>query len=98
MLRRTGGDRSDGKEPLMEKRVGVVAILVEDREGAVPRVNELLSLFGGFILGRIGVPYREKGVSVIAIIVDGTTDEIGALTGQLGSTPGVRTKSLLLTR
>ena len=48
------------------KRVGVVAVLVSDRKAAVGRVNELLSEFGGMIVGRLGVPYRERNVGVIA--------------------------------
>ena len=82
----------------MEKRIGVIAILVERRQESVPRVNELLTEFGEIVMGRIGLPYRERGVSIISIIVEGTTDEVGALTGKLGMIEGVRTKSLLLTK
>ena len=82
----------------MQKRIGVVAILVEDRKDAVPKVNEILSDFGNIIIGRIGLPCREKDVSIISIIVEGTTDEVGALTGKLGMLHGVKTKSLLLTK
>ena len=82
----------------MQKRIGVVAILVENRKDAVPKVNEILSDFGNIIIGRIGLPCREKDVSIISIIVEGTTDEVGALTGKLGMLPGVKTKSLLLTK
>ncbi|MCL5981097.1 MAG: iron-only hydrogenase system regulator [Firmicutes bacterium] len=79
----------------MEKRLGVVGIVVEGRENAAGRVNEILSDFGDVIIGRMGVPYREQQVAVIALIVDGTTDEIGALTGRLGAVPGVNVKSAL---
>jgi len=82
----------------MDTRIGVIAILVEERKTAVPKVNELLSEFGETIIGRIGLPYREKGVNIIAIIVEGTTDQLGALSGKLGMVPGVRSKSLLLTK
>ncbi|QZY56013.1 TM1266 family iron-only hydrogenase system putative regulator [Crassaminicella profunda] len=78
----------------MNKRIGVVAIIVEKRE-SVEMVNRLLSEFGEIIVGRMGVPYKEKHVSVISIIVDGTTDEIGALTGKLGRVEGVTVKSAL---
>ncbi len=81
----------------MENRIGVVAIVVEDRKTAVPRVNEILSEFGQTIIGRIGVPYRERDLNIIAIIVEGTTDQLGALSGKLGMVPGVKSKSLLLT-
>jgi putative iron-only hydrogenase system regulator len=56
-------------------------------------VNEILSKFGDMIVGRMGIPYRERGISVIALIVDATTDELGALTGKLGQIPGVKVKS-----
>lgn len=82
----------------MDTRIGVIAILVEERKTAVPKVNELLSEFGETIIGRIGLPYREKGVNIIAIIVEGTTDQLGALSGKLGMVPGVRSRSLLLTK
>ena len=81
----------------MESRIGVVAIVVEDRKAAVPRVNDILSEFGETIIGRIGVPYRERDLNIIAIIVEGTTDQLGALSGKLGMVPGVKSKSLLLT-
>lgn len=82
----------------MNTRIGVIAILVEDREHSVPRVNELLTEFGHLIIGRIGIPYRERGVNIISLTVEGTTDDVGQLTGKLGMVPGVRTKSLLLTK
>ncbi|WZL72118.1 iron-only hydrogenase system regulator [Clostridiaceae bacterium 35-E11] len=78
----------------MNKRIGVIAIIVENRE-SVDMVNKLLSSYGEIIVGRMGVPYKEKHVSVISIIVDGTTDEIGALTGKLGKLEGVTVKSAL---
>ena len=81
----------------MENRLGVVAIVVEDRKTAVPRVNDILSEFGETIIGRIGVPYRERELNIIAIIVEGTTDQLGALSGKLGMVPGVKSKSVLLT-
>jgi len=82
----------------MEKRIGVIAILVEGRGESVRRVNDLLSQYGEIIIGRLGIPYRERGVSVISITVEGTTDEVGALTGKLGMVSGVTTRSLLLTK
>lgn len=78
----------------MDKRIGVIAIIVENKE-SVEAVNKLLSSFGEIIIGRMGVPYKEKNISVISIIVDGTTDDIGALTGKLGRLRGVTVKSAL---
>jgi len=78
-------------------RLGVIGIVVEDREAA-SKVNQYLSDFADIIVGRMGVPYRQRQVSVISIIVDGTTDEIGALTGKLGNLKGVQVKSALASR
>lgn len=76
------------------KRLGVIGIVVEDREAAV-RVNQILHEHANMIVGRMGIPYREKEVSVISLIVDGTTDELGSLTGKLGKVPNVTVKSAL---
>jgi putative iron-only hydrogenase system regulator len=79
----------------MENRLGVVGIVIEEREHTAARVNAILSDYGNCIVGRMGIPYRERGVAVIALIVDGTTDTIGALTGKLGSLPGVKVRAAL---
>ncbi len=78
----------------MEKRIGVIALLITDASN-VPRLNQLLHDYSALILGRLGLPLREKGVNVIALIVEGTTDDIGALTGKAGRLPGIRVKSIL---
>lgn len=78
----------------LEKRIGVVGIVIEDLE-QVPIINDILHQYGNIIVGRLGLPYREKGISIISIVVDGTTDEIGALNGKLGKIPGVNVKSAL---
>ncbi|WP_099188240.1 TM1266 family iron-only hydrogenase system putative regulator [Tepidibacter mesophilus] len=78
----------------MNKRIGVIGILVEDRN-SIESVNKLLSLHAEIVVGRMGIPYKEKNLSVISIIVDGTNDEIGALTGRLGRLQGVSVKSAL---
>lgn len=78
----------------METRIGVVGIVVEDMNSS-PMVNEVLHDFAEMIIGRMGVPYREKGISVISLIVDGTTDQISAMTGKLGKIAGVNVKSAM---
>lgn len=78
-------------------RIGTIAILIEDKN-QVRRINDLLTEYGQVIIGRIGLPYRERGVSIIAVIVEGTGDEVGALSGRLGMLAGVKTKALLLTK
>ncbi|MBU9889376.1 MAG: iron-only hydrogenase system regulator [Candidatus Omnitrophica bacterium] len=79
----------------MDKRVGFVGIIIEDRKKAAHEVNDLLSEYGEIIVARVGLPYRERQCSVITLIVDATTDELGALTGKLGGLEGVSVKSAL---
>ncbi|OFI05861.1 hypothetical protein CLOACE_14790 [Clostridium acetireducens DSM 10703] len=78
----------------MEKRVGVVGIVIEDRESAT-KVNSILHDYSEIIVGRMGIPYREREVSIISLIVDGTSDNISAMTGKLGKVPGVNVKSAM---
>lgn len=78
----------------MDKRIGVIGIVIDDLS-QVNEVNEILHQYSEIIIGRMGVPYREKGVSVISLIVDGTTDNIGALSGKLGKLKGLSVKSAL---
>lgn len=79
------------------RRIGVIGIVIEDREQA-PKINNILSAHSEVIVGRMGIPYRERELSVISLIVDGSTDEIGALTGKLGQISQVQVKSALVTR
>ena len=80
----------------MKSRMGVVGIVIEDRKAMAPRINQILSEYGEIIAGRMGLPYRDKNVSVISLIVDGTTDELGSLTGKLGMLKGVHVCSSLI--
>ncbi|MBT9177401.1 MAG: hypothetical protein DDT20_01734 [Firmicutes bacterium] len=79
----------------MEQRLGVIGLVVKGRENICDALNAALSDYGHMIVGRMGIPYRERGVLVITLIVDGNTDELGALSGKLGSLPGVTTKVAL---
>ncbi|KGI38198.1 CopG family transcriptional regulator [Clostridium tetani] len=78
----------------MNKRVGVVGIVVEDLKSST-RVNEVLHGYSHIIIGRMGVPYKEREISVISLIVDGTSDEISAMTGKIGKISGVTVKSAI---
>ena len=80
----------------MKRCIGVIGIIVENREKVAPRVNAYLSEYGEIIIGRMGVPYEARDINIITIIVDGTTDEIGALTGKLGMLKKVKVKSALV--
>lgn len=76
-----------------EKRIAVVSILVTDRSVS-ERVNALLSEYGDWILGRMGIPYREKQVSVLSVVLDAPVESTNALTGKLGRLGGVSVKAL----
>ncbi|WP_422482049.1 TM1266 family iron-only hydrogenase system putative regulator [Pleomorphochaeta sp. DL1XJH-081] len=79
----------------MDTRLGFIGIIIENREESADGVNHLLSDYGQYIISRTGVPYREKQVSVITLIVDISSDALGALTGKLGAIDGVSVKSNL---
>ncbi|MDE6001764.1 MAG: iron-only hydrogenase system regulator [Clostridia bacterium] len=78
---------------MSEKRLAVISIIVEDREKSA-NINALLSEFGDFVVGRMGIPYREKSVSVMCVIIDAPTEVINTLTGKLGMLHGVTAKTL----
>ena len=80
----------------MDKRMGVVSVIVGNRQQDAGMVNDIISRHGELVIARMGVPCRDRGVSVIALIIEATTNEVGSLTGQLGSLPSVRVKSSLV--
>jgi putative iron-only hydrogenase system regulator len=82
------------KEFLMEKRIGVIAILVTGKS-SVDKINNILSSYSQIIIGRQGIPIQNRKIHIISIIVEGTTDEIGALSGKMGKLTGVEVKSVL---
>ena len=79
----------------MDKRLGFVGIIIEDRKQSAPLVNDVLTAFGESIVARTGIPYESKHCCVITLIVDATTDQVGEMTGRLGRLPGVSVKSAL---
>ena len=83
------------REGIMNKRLGFVGIIIEDRKKASAKINNLLSEYGNIIAARVGVPYKERNCCVITLVVDATTDELGSLTGKLGAVEGVSVKSAL---
>lgn len=78
----------------MEKRIAVIGIIVEDITKA-SEVNAILHEFSQIIVGRMGIPYKEKELSVISIIADGSVDEISAMTGKLGKVSGISVKAAI---
>ena len=79
----------------MSKRIGTVTIIIADRINQSVRVNDILSKHADIIIGRMGLPYSLKKISVICLIVNGSTDQLGSLTGQLCSIEGVQVKSVM---
>ncbi len=77
----------------METRIALIGIVLNSTE-SVDELNHLLSEYGSFIIGRMGIPYREKNLSIISIAMDATADAISALSGKLGMLPGVSTKTI----
>ena len=77
----------------METRVAILAIIVKKPE-AVSRLNELLHQYGQYIIGRMGVPYRARGVNIISAVLDAPQDVISALSGRMGRLEGVSAKTL----
>ena len=80
----------------MKNRICIIGITISNRRESAGQVNQILTDFGEMIIGRMGVPYRERKVSVIVVIVDGSNDQIGALTGKLGQIINVKVKSTIL--
>ena len=76
----------------METRVAIIGIIVE-REEAVEQLNAVLHTYGKYIIGRMGIPYREKGLNVISIAMDAPQDIISALSGKIGRIDGISAKT-----
>ena len=77
----------------MENRVAVIAIIAGSTESS-EQINALLHEYGSFIIGRMGLPYRARGVNIITIALDAPQDTINALSGKLGRIPGVTAKAV----
>ena len=77
----------------METRIALIGIMVEDAEAA-ERINALLHQYNRYIIGRMGLPYRAKGLSIISVVLDAPNEAISALSGKLGMIPGVSTRTL----
>ena len=77
----------------MDNKVSVISIIVKDEESA-GRVNELLHEFRQYIVGRMGIPYRDRGVSIISVVLDAPGNITSTLSGKLGMLQGVSEKTL----
>ena len=78
----------------MEKRIGTITVLLSDKSAAA-QVNEIISAHSGIVLARQGLPFRERPVAVISLIVEGEVDEINSLSGSLGKIANVMTKTVI---
>ncbi len=76
-----------------EKRLAVLSVIVEDRRES-EKLNGFLSEYGEYVVGRMGIPYREKGVSVLSVVLDAPNSVLNALTGKIGQLEGVTAKTL----
>lgn len=77
-----------------ENRVAIISIIVEDRSSA-SQINALLSEYAGYIIGRMGVPYKAKNISVMCVIADAPAEILNTLTGKIGQLKGVSAKTLM---
>lgn len=77
----------------MQTRVAVMAIIIVEKEGAVERLNAVLHEYGEHIIGRMGIPYRKKGINIVSIALDAPQDTISALAGKLGNIEGLSVKT-----
>ena len=77
----------------MEKRVALIGIIVEDSDSTT-QINDILHEYAKDIIARLGVPYRERGVCIISIVIDASQDKISSLAGKLGRIDGVSVKTM----
>ena len=78
---------------MTESRVALIGIIVSTKE-SVDTLNHLLSEYGNYIIGRMGLPYKERNISIISVAMDAPNDVINSLTGKLGMLPGISTKTI----
>ncbi len=76
----------------MENRIAVISVIVEKRE-ASEAINALLHEYGEYIIGRMGIPYRDRGVNIISVVLDAPQDKTATLSGKIGNLPGVSAKT-----
>lgn len=77
----------------METRIALIGIIVENTE-EVESVNQILHEYGKYIVGRMGIPYKEKNVSIISIVIDAENNIISSLSGKLGMLKGINVKTV----
>ncbi|MVX67111.1 TM1266 family iron-only hydrogenase system putative regulator [Clostridium chromiireducens] len=77
----------------METRIALIGIIVEDMN-STDKINSILHEYSQYMVGRMGIPYREKNVGIISVVIDATNDVISSLSGKLGMIPGINVKTM----
>lgn len=77
----------------MDNRVALIGIMVENPD-SIEKMNQLLHEYGSYIIGRMGIPYRERSLSIISIVVNAPMNQISSLSGKLGMLDGISTKTI----
>ena len=77
----------------MDTRIALIGIIVEDKD-SIERLNQLLHEYSTYIIGRMGLPYRERNISIISVTLDAPNEVISALSGKLGMCPGISAKTV----
>ena len=81
-----------------EKRLGVIAVVVENPKAVHSELNDLISDASEMVVGRLGIPYKERNTAILSLVVDATENEINAFTGKLGNLPGVNARAVMTKR
>ena len=79
----------------MKERIGSALIMIENRD-EIDKLNQILSNYSNIIIGRQGIRLKDRNKGIISLVLEGTTDELGGLTGQLGRLKGIHVKSIVL--
>ncbi len=77
----------------MENRIALLGIIVENKE-VTDRLNDILHEYADYVVGRMGIPYRERGISIISVVLDAPESTVSALSGKLGMLEGVSVKAV----
>lgn len=77
----------------METRIALIGIIVEDMK-ATDKLNNILHEYSQYLVGRMGIPYRQKNVGIISVVIDATNDVISSLSGKLGMVEGINVKTM----
>jgi|MucameStandDraft_1065616.scaffolds.fasta_scaffold00443_30 putative iron-only hydrogenase system regulator len=86
-------------EEFMDNRIALIGIIVESEgNDSIDRLNDILHAYGKVIIGRMGIPYREKGVNIISIVVDAPNDVVSSLAGKIGALKNVSVKTMVAKR